>query len=260
MTCVDWPRRDQDPLPRSANELSPGLHAAAERHGRTTTVYLLSGLTAAERRAALRRLRMSARMGYSPRLPAAQLALALLADRIRTTAGPGRRALPLPSGGQHRAGHGDLRGRDRLPGPVRGLDPGHPRRGPPASRWPPGLPAASAGAIPGPAARPVARRPYPGGRAAAASREPGTHRRSGAADPASPARHRSGAGGGQRQPELTAPARAPAATLTGTPTRRPSHRGGSAAARRPAAPPPPRRRTPSATRRQPPARPSSCLQ
>ena len=69
---------------RDSNELSPGLHAAAERHGRTTTVYLLSGLTAAERESALRRLRLSARMGHCPRLPAVQLALALLADRVRT--------------------------------------------------------------------------------------------------------------------------------------------------------------------------------
>ena len=72
---------------RSANELSPGLHAAAERHGRSTTVYLLSGLTTAERRAALRRLRISARMGRNPRLPAAQLGIARLADRIRTSLG-----------------------------------------------------------------------------------------------------------------------------------------------------------------------------
>jgi hypothetical protein len=72
---------------RDPNELSPGLHAAAERHGRSTVVYLLSGLTAQERRAALRRLRLSARMGYCPQLPTAQLAVALLADRIRTSAG-----------------------------------------------------------------------------------------------------------------------------------------------------------------------------
>jgi hypothetical protein len=72
---------------RDANELSPGLHAAAERHGRSTTVYLLPGLSAEQRRAALRRLKISARRGYEPRLPAAQLALALLADRIRTTTG-----------------------------------------------------------------------------------------------------------------------------------------------------------------------------
>jgi hypothetical protein len=70
-----------------ADELSPGLHAAAERRGRNTTVFLLPGLTTAERRAALRRLRLSARRGYCPPLPAAQLALALAADRIRTTVG-----------------------------------------------------------------------------------------------------------------------------------------------------------------------------
>ena len=72
---------------RDPNELSPGLHAEAERRGRCTTVYLLSGLTKRERRAALRRLRLSARMGYCPSLPAPQLALALLKDRIRTRAG-----------------------------------------------------------------------------------------------------------------------------------------------------------------------------
>jgi hypothetical protein len=48
---------------RDPNELSPGLHAAAECHGRGTTVYLLAGLTAAQRRSALRRLRLSARQG-----------------------------------------------------------------------------------------------------------------------------------------------------------------------------------------------------
>jgi hypothetical protein len=72
---------------RDPNELSPGLHAAAERQGRNTTVYMIPGLTAAERRSALRRLRISARMGQGPRLPAPQLALALAADRIRTTLG-----------------------------------------------------------------------------------------------------------------------------------------------------------------------------
>jgi len=72
---------------RDPNELSPGLHAAAERHGRNTTVYLLPGLSTAQRRAALRRLKISARRGYDPRLPAPQLAVALAADRIRTTVG-----------------------------------------------------------------------------------------------------------------------------------------------------------------------------
>ena len=72
---------------RDPNELSPGLHAEAERGCRGTTVYLLSGLTAQQRRSALRRLRLSARMGHCPRLPAGQLALALLADWIRTALG-----------------------------------------------------------------------------------------------------------------------------------------------------------------------------
>jgi hypothetical protein len=72
---------------RDPNELSPGLHAAAERHGRNTTVYLLPGLSAAQRRAALRRLKISARRGYDPKLPAPQLAVALAADWIRTTVG-----------------------------------------------------------------------------------------------------------------------------------------------------------------------------
>ena len=72
---------------RDADELSPGLHAAAVSQGRNTIVFLLPGLTAAERRSALRRLRLSARMGYCPPLPRAQLALALMADRIRTTVG-----------------------------------------------------------------------------------------------------------------------------------------------------------------------------
>ncbi|MGH3256356.1 MAG: hypothetical protein ACRDOU_13350 [Streptosporangiaceae bacterium] len=72
---------------RDADELSPGLHAAAVPQGRNTIIFLLPGLTAAERRAALRRLRLSARMGYCPPLPPAQLALALVADRIRTTVG-----------------------------------------------------------------------------------------------------------------------------------------------------------------------------
>jgi hypothetical protein len=72
---------------RDSNELSPGLHAAAECHGRTTTVYLLSGLTKPQRQSALRRLRLSARMGHCPGLPAGRLALALFADRIRTGIG-----------------------------------------------------------------------------------------------------------------------------------------------------------------------------
>jgi hypothetical protein len=68
-------------------ELSPGLNATAQSNGRGTVVYLVPGLTRDERRAALRRLRMASRVGAGPELPAAQLAFALLAERIRTAAG-----------------------------------------------------------------------------------------------------------------------------------------------------------------------------
>ena len=84
---------------RDSSAFSPGLHAAAERHGRTTTLYLLSGLTAPERRSALRRLRLSARMGHCPRLPAAPLAIALLADGIRTAIGRAGAVLRLHPAG-----------------------------------------------------------------------------------------------------------------------------------------------------------------
>jgi hypothetical protein len=69
------------------NKISPGLHAAVECHGRSTTVYLLCGLRPQQRRAAFRRLQMSARMGYCPALPAPQLAFARFRDRIRTGLG-----------------------------------------------------------------------------------------------------------------------------------------------------------------------------
>jgi hypothetical protein len=84
---------------RDSNEFSPGLHAAAERHGRITTVYLLPGLTKPERRSALRRLRLSARMGHGPRLPSGHLALALFADRIRTGIGRAGAVLRLHPAG-----------------------------------------------------------------------------------------------------------------------------------------------------------------
>ena len=70
---------------RNANELPPGLHATAERHGRTITIYLLPGLAAEERNAALRRLRLSGRLGHGLRLPGVQLGFALFADRVRAT-------------------------------------------------------------------------------------------------------------------------------------------------------------------------------
>jgi hypothetical protein len=68
---------------REASEMRPGFHADAEQAGRVTTVYLLDGIAAAQRREALRRLRTWARRGQCPPLPGWQLAVALAADRFR---------------------------------------------------------------------------------------------------------------------------------------------------------------------------------
>ncbi|HEX6521030.1 MAG TPA: hypothetical protein VF070_13630 [Streptosporangiaceae bacterium] len=67
--------------------LSPGMHAEAECGLRGIVVYLLPGLTSAQRKAALRRLRQEGSRGCGPRLPSAQLAAALAVDRIRSAVG-----------------------------------------------------------------------------------------------------------------------------------------------------------------------------
>jgi hypothetical protein len=66
--------------------LPPGLHARAEAQGRDTVIYLLPGLPAADRRAALQRLRRTGAMGYGPRLSAAGLAAAIVLDRAGAVA------------------------------------------------------------------------------------------------------------------------------------------------------------------------------
>jgi hypothetical protein len=63
-----------------------GLYGRAERCARTVTVYLLPGLSAWQRRAVIRRLRMEASRGFGPPLPLPQLAIALGVDRVRTSA------------------------------------------------------------------------------------------------------------------------------------------------------------------------------
>jgi hypothetical protein len=68
------------------SELPVGLHVTAVAVGRQTIVYLLPGLTRAERQAALLRVRSSAHMGHGPSLPAFGLARALAADWLRTRA------------------------------------------------------------------------------------------------------------------------------------------------------------------------------
>jgi hypothetical protein len=67
------------------SDLPAGLHARVEARGGTTTIYLLPGLTAAQRRAALQRARRSASMGYGPLLPASGVAVAVILDQIRAT-------------------------------------------------------------------------------------------------------------------------------------------------------------------------------
>jgi hypothetical protein len=65
------------------SELPAGLHVTAVAVGRQTVVYLLPGLTSAERKSALFRVRSSARVGHGPHLPAFALARAVAADRMR---------------------------------------------------------------------------------------------------------------------------------------------------------------------------------
>lgn len=67
--------------------LPPGMHAVAERGTRGVVIYLLPGLTPAQRNAVLRRLRQEGSRGCGPRLPSGQLAAALAADRLRVGAG-----------------------------------------------------------------------------------------------------------------------------------------------------------------------------
>ena len=66
-------------------DLPGGLHVRVAASGKDTIIYLLPGLTAMQRRAALRRARSSARMGHGPGLPTAGVAGAMAADGIRTT-------------------------------------------------------------------------------------------------------------------------------------------------------------------------------
>ena len=64
------------------SSLPPGLYARAEAQGHGTVIYLVPGLPAADRRAALLRLRRNGSMGYGPALPAAALTIAVLLDRV----------------------------------------------------------------------------------------------------------------------------------------------------------------------------------
>jgi len=75
------------------SELPAGLHVSAESHGRDTIIYLQPGLTADQRRAALVRVRSSARMGHGPSLTAVGMVMAVSADKLRTTLSNGAAAM-----------------------------------------------------------------------------------------------------------------------------------------------------------------------
>jgi hypothetical protein len=74
-------------------DLPGGLHIRAVARGKDTVIYLLPGLTAEQRQAALRRARSSGRMGQGPRLPAAGVAGAVMVDRFRATVRNGAAAM-----------------------------------------------------------------------------------------------------------------------------------------------------------------------
>jgi hypothetical protein len=75
------------------SDLPSGLHVSVERRGRSTIIYLLPGLTADQRHAALSRVRSSGRVGQGPRFPAISMALAVAEDRLRMTVRNGAAAM-----------------------------------------------------------------------------------------------------------------------------------------------------------------------
>ena len=75
------------------SELPAGLHVTAEQRGRDTIIYLQPGLTPEQRRAALIRVRSSARMGQGPGLTPVSMAMAVSADKLLTTLRNGAAAM-----------------------------------------------------------------------------------------------------------------------------------------------------------------------
>src|SRR5580698_9533559 len=75
------------------SELPAGLHVSAEHDGRDTIIYLQPGLTPEQRRAALVRVRSSARMGHWPGITSFGMAVAVSADKLRTTVRNGAAAM-----------------------------------------------------------------------------------------------------------------------------------------------------------------------
>jgi hypothetical protein len=83
-------------------DLPQGLHAQLRTRRRQTVIYLLPGLSPAQRQDALRRLIRTSRQGYGPRLRATGVALAVAGDVAKSTARNGLTAVrchPLGSAG-----------------------------------------------------------------------------------------------------------------------------------------------------------------
>ncbi len=66
-------------------DLPQGRHAHVRTCGRQPVIYLLPGLTPAQRRDALRRLIRTSRQGYGPRLRAAGVGCAVARDSVKST-------------------------------------------------------------------------------------------------------------------------------------------------------------------------------
>ncbi len=66
-------------------DLPHGLHADVRTCGRRPVIYLLPGLSAAQRRDALRRLIRTSRLGHGPRLRASGVAFAVARDVAKST-------------------------------------------------------------------------------------------------------------------------------------------------------------------------------
>jgi hypothetical protein len=66
-------------------DLPHGLHADVRTSGGRPVIYLLPGLSTAQRRDALRRLIRTSRLGYGPRLRASGVAFAVARDIAKTT-------------------------------------------------------------------------------------------------------------------------------------------------------------------------------
>ena len=66
-------------------DLPDGLHADVRTCGRRPVIYLLPGLSAAQRRDALRRLIRTSRLGHGPRLRASGVAFAVARDIAKST-------------------------------------------------------------------------------------------------------------------------------------------------------------------------------